>query len=249
LAAEPTDPVVRLDNVTKSFGDVRAVDGLTLEVRKGTIHGLLGPNAAGKTTAIKMMTGKLKADSGTVTLLGKAMPDAFSKVASSVGVMPQGQALYGDLSVAQNLRFFAELEDMRGKDVNRRVAELLKLMRIEEDARRPVYTLSGGTKQRVSLACALLHSPTLLLLDEPTVGIDPLLRRVFWDHFRRLRDMGTTILVTTHYIQEAENCDFVSLLREGRLVAEGRPAELTIRYGCLSLEEVFVKLSEGRVVG
>ena len=240
---------VSLNGVSKSFGDVKAVDGLSMRVRRGTIHGILGPNAAGKTTTIKMMTGKLLPDSGSVTLLGQPMPGGYARVASSVGVMPQGQALYGDLSAVQNLRFFAELEDMKRPDIDRRIAELLELMRIEKEGGRPVFALSGGTKQRLSLACALLHSPSLLFLDEPTVGIDPLLRRVFWDHFRRLRDGGATIVVTTHYIQEAENCDFVSLLREGRLVADGKPAELKRRYGLGTLEEVFVKLSEAGTDG
>jgi ABC-2 type transport system ATP-binding protein len=138
---------------------------------------------------------------------------------------------------------------MRSPDAKARIDELLKLMRIEDEADRAVYTLSGGTKQRASLACSLLHSPSLLFLDEPTVGIDPLLRRVFWDYFRRLRDGGTTIIVTTHYIQEAESCDFVSLLRQGRLVADGEPAELKKRYGFETLEEVFIKLSEARIDG
>jgi ABC-2 type transport system ATP-binding protein len=242
-------PAVRLERISKSFGQIKAVDGLSMEVQRGTIHGLLGPNAAGKTTTIKLMTGKLKPDSGSATVLGQRMPEGYPKIAASVGVMPQGQALYGDLSLVQNLSFFAALQDMRGLGAKTRIDELLKLMRIEDEADRAVYALSGGTKQRVSLACSLLHSPSLLFLDEPTVGIDPLLRRVFWDYFRRLRDGGTTIIMTTHYIQEAESCDFVSLLREGRLVADGEPADLKKRYGLDTLEEVFVKLSEAGIDG
>jgi len=238
------ESVIRLQKVSKSFGQILAVQELSMEVHRGTIHGLLGPNAAGKTTAIKMMTGKLKADSGSVYVFGQIMPKGYSKVAMSIGVMPQGQALYGDLSVMQNLRFFAGLQDISREVAKKRIDELLKLMRIEREVDRSVYTLSGGTKQRVSLACALLHSPSVLILDEPTVGIDPVLRHIFWEHFRKLRDGGATILVTTHYIQEAENCDFVSLLREGRLVAEGRPVDLKERFGGESLEDVFVKVSE-----
>jgi ABC-2 type transport system ATP-binding protein len=242
-------PAVRLERISKSFGPIRAVDGLSMEVRRGTIHGLLGPNAAGKTTTIKLMIGKLKPDSGSATVLGQVMPEGYAKIANSVGVMPQGQALYGDLSVVQNMRFFAALQDMGGPGIRTRIDELLKLMRIEGEADRAVYALSGGTKQRVSLACSLLHSPSLLFLDEPTVGIDPLLRRVFWEYFRQLREGGATIIVTTHYIQEAENCDFVSLLRDGRLVADGRPEDLKKEHGGGSLEEVFVKLSEAGIDG
>ena len=249
VKANAIETVVHLDAVSKRFGQINALNKLNLSVQKGSVHGLLGPNASGKTTAIKTMIGMIKPDSGSVTVLGQRMPNGFSKVAASIGVMPQGQALYGDLSVVQNLRFFAGLENMRSEDADRRIRELLGLMKIEKEADRSVYTLSGGIKRRVSLACALVHSPSLLFLDEPTVGIDPLLRRVFWEHFHRLRDSGTTILVTTHYIQEAENCDFVSLLREGRLVAEGRPAELKQRLGCETLEDIFVKVSEAGIDG
>lgn len=251
----PLDPpstketVVRLDGVTKRFEGVVAVRDVTMSVGRGTIHGLLGPNAAGKTTAIKMMVGKLKPDSGSVSIFDQAMPKGFTKIAGRIGVMPQGQALYGDLTALQNLKFFAAMQDLRGGELNTRVHQAVGLMRLEKEVSKPVYALSGGTRQRLSLACALLHSPELLFLDEPTVGIDPVLRQVFWDHFEEMRKAGTTIVLTTHYIHEAENCDFVSLMREGRLIVEGSPSELKDRHGARTLEEVFVKVSQGGIVG
>lgn len=241
--------MVHLNDVTKRFGSVVAVRDFNVSVKQGTIHGLLGPNAAGKTTVIKMMIGKLKPDSGSVNMLGEEMPTGFSRISGRIGVMPQGQALYGDLTAQQNLKFFASLQDIRGDAADSRVNELIRLMRLEKEASKSVYTLSGGTKQRLSLACALLHSPEMLFLDEPTVGIDPILRRIFWKHFHEIRDSGTTILITTHYIQEAENCDFVSLMRDGRLMVEGAPEKLKSRYGVQTLEEVFVKVSEDEVDG
>jgi ABC-2 type transport system ATP-binding protein len=222
-----------------------AVYDFSMSVKKGTIHGLLGPNAAGKTTAIKMMIGKLKPDSGKVFTLDREMPKGFSKIANKVGVMPQGQALYGDLTVQQNLRFFTSMQDLRGKEADFSIKKLIELMRLEKEISKSVYSLSGGTKQRLSLACTLIHSPQLLFLDEPTVGIDPVLRHIFWDYFKKVRNQGTTILLTTHYIQEAENCDTVSLIREGQLIEEGTPKELMQRYDSQTLEEVFVKISEG----
>jgi len=242
---QENEVVVRVDHVIKRFGNLTAVYDFTMSVKKATIHGLLSPNAAGKTTAIKMMIGKLKPDSGKVSILDQEMPEGFLKIANKVGVMPQGQTLYGDLTVQQNLRFFASMQDLKGNEADSRIKKLIDLMWLEKEISKSVYALSGGTKQRLSLACALIHSPKLLFSDEPTVGIDPVLRRIFWDYFQKIRDQGTTILLTTHYIQEAENCDTVSLIREGRLIEEGTPKELKERYGSQTLEDVFVKISEG----
>ena len=246
---QKNDVVVRLDHITKLFGRHTAVRDFSMSVKKATIHGLLGPNAAGKTTAIKIMVGKLKPDSGKAYVFGWEMPEGFLKIANRVGVMPQGQALYGDLTVQQNLRFFASMQDLKGREADSKIKKLIELMRLEKELSKSVYSLSGGTKQRLSLACALLHSPELLFLDEPTVGIDPVLRHIFWGYFQKIRDQGTTILLTTHYIQEAENCDVVSLMRDGQLMVEGAPMELKERYSSQTLEEVFVKISEGDAGG
>ena len=227
---------VDVDNVVKSFGTMRALDGITLRVRAGEIYGLLGPNGSGKTTLIRAIVGLVAPDSGTVTVLGRRMPDL--NILSSVGYMTQAAALYPDISVEENLRFFAAIS---GADSN--VDEVLKVVELEQRRNSVVATLSGGMRQRCSLACALVHRPRLLLLDEPTVGVDPQLRVQFWDHFRQLAAAGTTILVSSHVMDEAERCQRLGLIRLGKLLGEGSPNEVRAAAGTNNLEEAFLKLS------
>ncbi len=227
---------VDVDNVVKSFGPQRALDGVTLRVRQGEIYGLLGPNGSGKTTLIRAIVGLVAPDSGTVTVLGRRMPEL--DILSSVGYMTQQAALYADLSVEENLRFFAAIS---GADGN--VTEALKTVDLEPRRKSVVATLSGGMRQRCSLACALVHRPRLLLLDEPTVGVDPQLRVQFWDHFREMAAAGTTIVVSSHVMDEAERCQRLGLIRFGKLLAEGSPDEVRSTAGTHSLEEAFLKLS------
>lgn len=236
--------VIEISNLTKRFGEVVAVEGLSLSVKRGSIYGLIGPNAAGKTTVVRHCVGKLQPDAGTVTVLGHTLPDETQLVLPNLGLMPQGLALYPDLLARQNLEFFGRLQGLDRNRIKQRIRALSASMQLKEELNRVVAHLSGGTKRRLSLACALLHEPELLLLDEPTVGIDPVLRRRFWDDFRRLGDNGVTILVTTHYLAEAERCDRIGLLRQGKLVAEGPPKTLMTQYGVESLEEVFIKAVE-----
>jgi ABC-2 type transport system ATP-binding protein len=227
---------IDVDSVFKSFGTLRALDGVTLRVREGEIYGLLGPNGAGKTTLMRMIVGLVAQDAGTVTVLGRRMPDL--DVLSKVGYMTQQAALYPDLSVEENLRFFAAIS---GADGN--VTEALKTVELDQRRHSVVATLSGGMKQRCSLACALVHQPRLLLLDEPTVGVDPQLRVQFWDHFREMAAAGVTILVSSHVMDEAERCQRLGLIRNGKLLAEGTPDEVRASAGTDNLEEAFLRLS------
>jgi len=227
---------VDVDNVAKSFGTLRALDGITLRVRPGEIYGLLGPNGAGKTTLIRAIVGLVAPDSGIVTVLGRRMPDL--DILGRVGYMTQQAALYPDLSVEENLHFFAAIS---GADGN--VTEVLKTVELEQRRNSVVATLSGGMRQRCSLACALVHRPRLLLLDEPTVGVDPQLRVQFWDHFREMAAAGTTILVSSHVMDEAERCQRLGLIRFGKLLGEGTPNEVRAAAGTNNLEEAFLKLS------
>jgi ABC-2 type transport system ATP-binding protein len=227
---------VDVDNVVKSFGTMRALDGVTLRVRSGEIYGLLGPNGAGKTTLIRAIVGLVAPESGTVTVLGSRMPNL--DILGSVGYMTQAAALYPDLSVEENLRFFAAIS---GADSN--VDEVLKVVELDQRRKSIVATLSGGMRQRCSLACALVHRPRLLLLDEPTVGVDPQLRVQFWEHFREMAAAGTTILVSSHVMDEAERCQRLGLIRFGKLLGEGTPNEVRAAAGTNNLEEAFLKLS------
>jgi ABC-2 type transport system ATP-binding protein len=227
---------VDVDNVFKSFGAIRALDGVTLRVREGEIYGLLGPNGAGKTTLIRVIVGLVAQDAGTVTVLGHRMPDL--DVLSQVGYMTQQAALYPDLTVEENLRFFAAIS---GSDGN--VTEALKTVELDQRRKSVVATLSGGMRQRCSLACALVHRPRLLLLDEPTVGVDPQLRVQFWEDFRKMAAAGTTIIVSSHVMDEAERCQRLGLIQYGRLLAEGTPDEVRATAGASNLEEAFLKLA------
>ena len=227
---------VDVDNVVKSFGTMRALDGITLRVKAGEIYGLLGPNGSGKTTLIRAIVGLVAPDSGTVTVLGSRMPNL--DILGSVGYMTQAAALYPDISVEENLRFFAAIS---GADSN--VDEVLKVVELDQRRNSVVATLSGGMRQRCSLACALVHRPRLLLLDEPTVGVDPQLRVQFWEHFRQLAAAGTTILISSHVMDEAERCQRLGLIRFGKLLGEGTPNEVRAAAGTNNLEEAFLKLS------
>jgi len=229
-------------DVRKRFGSVTALDGLSLAVHAGEIYGLLGPNGSGKTTFIRTLAGLLRPDAGEVLVFGAAPRAAVS--GGTVGYMTQAAALYADLSVEENLRFFAALEGVT--DMDGRVEDALRRVDMLDRRRSTVGTLSGGMRTRVSLAATLLHGPRLLLLDEPTVGIDPALRREFWDHFRALAATGVTILVSSHVMDEASRCDRLGLIRAGRVLAEGTARELVASAGTNDLEGAFLALSAAR---
>ena len=226
-------------DVKKRFGSVDALSGLDVDIRAGEIYGLLGPNGSGKTTFIRCLAGLLRPDAGDITVLGQSPRAAVA--AGRIGYMTQAAALYGDLSVEENLDFFARLEGVH--DIDDRIDEVLTTVDLADRKRSIVNTLSGGMRTRVSLAAALLHAPDLLLLDEPTVGVDPVLRREFWTHFRALASRGTTILVSSHVMDEASRCDRLGLILAGRVLAEGTAAELVRRAGTTDLESAFLALA------
>lgn len=236
--------VIETRGISKQFGLRQAVDRVDLQVSQGEIYGLVGPSGAGKTTLIRMLCGLARPTAGTAAVFGSAIPKKKRAVEARVGYMPQERAVYRDLTVAENLRFFGRIYGVSQGMISERIDELLPMMRMSELRRQRADQLSGGEKQRLSLACALLHDPELLLLDEPTIGLDPALRIQFWDHFHSLNRHGRTILLTTHYLEEAERCDRVGMMKLGRMIAEGTPAELKARVprdgGEPSMEQVFI---------
>ena len=227
---------VDIDGVAKIFGPIKALDGVTLRVRQGEIYGLLGPNGAGKTTLIRMIVGLLSPDAGTVMVLGRRMPNL--DVLREVGYMTQQAALYPGLSVEENAQFFGAIY---GKESG--VMDALAMVELDKRRDSVVSTLSGGMRQRLSLACALVHKPKLLLLDEPTVGVDPQLRVQFWEEFRRMAAAGTTIIVSSHVMDEAERCQRLGLIQYGKVLAEGSPNEIRAQAGTQNLEEAFLTLA------
>ncbi|MGZ4942605.1 MAG: ABC transporter ATP-binding protein [Halobacteriota archaeon] len=225
----------------KRFGDVQAVEDFTLRVKKGEVFGLLGPNAAGKTTLIKMLCSLLKPTAGEAYVLGKRVPDP--DIAPLIGYMPQELALYTNVSVHENVAFYGAVFSLTKDQIETRERELLRLINLEDQGNTIVQNLSGGTQRRVSLACALLHEPPLLFLDEPTVGVDPQLRESFWRYFEGLKERGTTVLITTHYMDEARRCDRVGFMHRGKLIAEGLPRALLDLTHTDSLDDAFLALS------
>jgi len=230
--------MVVIERLVKQFGKVRAVDNLTMTIRTGETFGLIGPNGSGKTTLIRMLVGLLRPTSGTIHILGLKMPSA--KVLPSMGYMTQLSALYLDLTARENLQFFSNIYGLRGKEQRSRIEEMLSRVDLADRADDVVNKFSGGMKQRLSLACALVHKPRLALLDEPTVGVDPALRRTFWDYFAQLNTDGVTIIVSTHHLDEASRCTRLGLLRFGVLLAQDTPQELLRQSGKDNMEDAFL---------
>jgi ABC-2 type transport system ATP-binding protein len=224
--------MLKVEGLSKTFGTIRAVDSVSLEVRPGEIYGLLGPNGAGKTTTISIISGLLKPDAGGVFVAGAAFWSDPQKAKSIMGVVPQELAVYEELSGRENLEFWGRMAGLSRRDTRARTTELLVALTLADRAKDAVKTYSGGMKRRINLGCALLHHPKLLLLDEPTVGIDPQARLNILEFIRNLRASGTAILYTTHYLEEAEAlCQRIGIIDHGRLLAEGTLNELRDRLG------------------
>jgi ABC-2 type transport system ATP-binding protein len=218
--------VVQLDHVGKQFGDVVAVDDISLHVPRGTILGVIGPSGAGKTTTIRIICGGISPDTGTIRVLGEDPRRFRRRTREAIGYMPQLFVLYPDLTARENVNFMASLFGISPWRRGRRVDQVLDLVDLSDARNRRASQMSGGMQRRLELACALVHQPSLLILDEPTAGIDPLLRTRIWQEMDRLRNIGVTILVTTQYVSEAEYCDSVALISEGQLVANATPNDL-----------------------
>jgi len=222
-------PVLTTEALSKSYRKNPALIGLEIALARGTITGILGPDGAGKTTAMRLLTGLLRPGSGRV-LLGEEDVTGSRASSGRIGYMPQRFSLYPDLNVDENLRFYANIFGVRGRERRERTEQLLRFARLTPFRKRRAAALSGGMKQKLALACTLIHTPEILLLDEPTTGVDPISRVELWEILLELKEEGTTILVSTPYMDEADRCDVVLILREGIILDRGSPAELRSRF-------------------
>lgn len=231
--------IAKMSNASKSFDKLIVLDDINIELKSGTILGLIGPSGAGKSTTIKCLMGMEKLDKGVAEVFDTKMPNR--KILERIGYMGQSDALYDDLTGEENLSFFGNLMGLTDKALVQAITQNIQLVNLEDFLKKPVKTYSGGMKRRLSLAITLLSNPDLLILDEPTVGIDPSLRVTIWEQLRKLADEQKGIIVTTHVMDEAEKCDYVGLIIEGRLLALGTPADLKEQFSASSIEEVFLK--------
>ncbi|MDP4163295.1 MAG: ABC transporter ATP-binding protein [Bacillota bacterium] len=230
--------IVSINNVSKTFGKQTVLKNIQLEIRKGEIFGFLGPSGAGKTTLVKELVGLDTPTAGENIVFGEKMPSL--SLIERIGYMSQADALYAELSAKENLEFFASLYGLKGQKRKGRIEAVLETVQLSGDIHKLVSNFSGGMKRRLSLAASLLHEPELLILDEPTVGIDPVLRKSIWNRFYELKNCGTTVIVTTHVMDEAEKCDRLGMIRDGKLIAVGTPDELKTQTGSRTIEEAFL---------
>jgi ABC-2 type transport system ATP-binding protein len=234
---------IRLTNVSKNFGDVTAVDHLDLQVNQGEVFCLVGPNAAGKTTTIRLLLGILNPDMGELTVKGYQIPEEKKKLRRIMGYLPQQRALYDLLTCRENIRFFARAKGVPNNVQKTNVDFMINKLSLAEHQDKLTIHLSGGTQQRTALAIAMVNNPEIAFLDEPTVGLDPVLRREFWEYFGEIASkQGTTILVTTHYLNEAAWADRVGVMREGKLIAVDKPENLLKQTGQQNMEDMFFEL-------
>jgi ABC-2 type transport system ATP-binding protein len=239
-----SQPAVHTEKLTRKFGDVTAVDGVTFDINRGEVFGVLGPNGSGKTTTIRMLCGLLTPTSGSATVAGFDVGTQSEEIRQNIGYMSQRFGMYEDLTVAENLDFYSSLYGLTGEGKRKRTEELFDELGLRPRIKQLVGTLSGGWKQRISLACAIAHQPQVLFLDEPTAGVDPAARRRFWDTIYELAKAGTTILVTTHYMDEAARCQRIAFLSRGHLIAIGTSEEVTRQFGKPTIEDVFIELQQ-----
>ena len=239
-----TQRTIETHDLTRRFGALTAVQHLTLHINRGEVFGLLGPNGSGKTTTIRMLCGLLEPSDGWATVAGIDVAKAPEQVKQHIGYMSQRFGLYEDLTVAENLQFYAGIYGLTGGAETDRLPAVIAFIGLGDRLGQLVGQLSGGWKQRLALACALIHQPPVLFLDEPTAGVDPAARRKFWRAIHELTQQGTTVLVTTHYMDEAERCTRLAMMSAGRLIATGTPAEVAAQVGGKTLEDAFVILQE-----
>lgn len=238
------DYAIEVENLTKKFGSFTAVDNVSFRIPKGSIFGFLGPNGSGKSTTIRMLCGVLSPTSGSGTVMGRDIVKDTEAVRQNLGYMSQRFSLYEDLTVEENLDFYGGIYGLDANTRNERKKELIMMANLEGKEKSLAGTLSGGWKQRLALGCALIHKPGFLVLDEPTAGVDPVSRRVFWEIIHALSAQGITILVTTHYMDEAESCDIVGFIFNGRIINIAPPQELIKNENAKNLEDIFIAYVE-----
>ncbi len=239
--------IIEVRDLTRVFGDFTAVDHISFEVRRGEIFGFLGANGAGKTTAIRMLTGLLVPTSGRATVAGFDVSTQSESIKKNIGYMSQKFSLYDDLTVAENMRFYGGIYGLRTRDIRVRTGELLERLELTAVRDRLIRDLPLGWKQKLAFSTAVIHDPAIVFMDEPTSGVDPITRRQFWDLIYEASDRGTTVFVTTHYMDEAEYCDRVSIMVDGRIDALDTPGGLKKTFDARNVEDVFVKLARGGV--
>ncbi|NTV06188.1 MAG: ABC transporter ATP-binding protein [Chlorobiaceae bacterium] len=237
------EPVIHTENLTKRFGDFTAVDALSFSVFPGEIFGFLGANGAGKTTAIRMLTGLLTPTSGIATVAGFDLYTGSEKIKMNIGYMSQRFSLYDDLTVKENIRFFAGIYGLSSPVIKEKTARLLESLDLVDAADARLARLPLGWKQKLAFSVAILHEPKIVFLDEPTGGVDPVTRRRFWDMIYEASERGVTIFVTTHYMDEAEYCDRLSIMVDGRVAALDSPEAMKHHYGAESMNDVFLQLA------
>lgn len=240
-------PVIICQNLSKKFGDFTAVDKISFEVNKGEIFGFLGANGAGKTSAMRMLCGLSKPSSGQATVAGYNVYGQQEKIKKNIGYMSQKFSLYENLNVLENIEFFGGIYGLKSKDIRARSKALLEKLGLQNEAKKLVGSLPLGWKQKLAFSVAIFHEPQIVFLDEPTGGVDPLTRRQFWDMIYEAADSGISVFVTTHYMDEAEYCNRVSVMVDGRLEALDTPANLKAIYKARNMDDVFYKLARTAV--
>ncbi len=239
------DFAIIVENLTKTFGDFTAVDHISFTVEKGEIFGFLGANGAGKTTAMRMLCGLSTPSSGLATVAGFDVNSATEKIKKNIGYMSQKFSLYANLTVKENLEFFGGIYGLSGKTLKQKSKELLQKLELEAEKNKLVADLPLGWKQKLAFSVAIFHNPQIVFLDEPTGGVDPLTRRQFWKMIYEASERGITIFVTTHYMDEAEYCDRVSIMVDGKIAALNTPRNLKKQFGVATMDEVFYQLARG----
>ncbi len=237
------DLAIEAKGLTRTFGAFTAVDQITFEVRAGEVFGFLGANGAGKTTAIRMLTGLLAPSGGDATVAGHDVRREGEAIKRDIGYMSQRFSLYDDLTVRENIQLYGGIYDLSRSEIRDRTKRMLARLGLEGIEREPVRAIPLGWKQKLALSVALLHEPQIVFLDEPTSGVDPITRRQFWELIYETAHAGTTVLVTTHYMDEAEYCDRISIMVGGRIDAMGTPADLKRQAGVDSIDDLFVRLA------
>ena len=237
------ETIIHVENLTKRFGQFTAVDAISFDVEKGEIFGFLGANGAGKTTAIKMLIGLSKPTEGSGNIAGFEIGKEAEQIKKNIGYMSQKFSLYNDLTVAQNIRFFGGIYGLSNAKIRQKIQVILTELDLQSVAKKPVAALPLGWKQRLAFAVSMVHEPEIVFMDEPTGGVDPSVRRQFWENIYQAAAKGRTVFVTTHYMDEAEYCDRVSIMVDGKIEALDTPNNLKNQFNATSMDEVFLKLA------